>query len=179
MRNLLWKLLSVAVLMTGLLILIAPPARADGQSQCQPITGTLYMGLTDTWYMVGDLTIGKKVYHATGFSVNTSFIDEGDVWLGTETWTFDFGGGNTIQVMAQFVTEHMTDAASESGIYHYIGVGTFANGTGAFKRAHGNLGVQGPFGPNVKVPDNVKLQLPADAVWFAIMPAQGMIGDVQ
>lgn len=178
MRNLLGKLLSVAVLTIAVLILIAPPAQADGQCQCEPFSGTLYGWNTGDWHSVGDITIGNKVYHATVLTVNTSFSGDGeDVWQGTETWTFDFGKGNTIQLLTHFVTEHMTDAASESGVFHVIEVGTFANGTGVFKHAYGNLISPGPFGPNVKLPDNIKLPPEAQGVgvWFWIGSSQGMI----
>jgi hypothetical protein len=126
--------------------------------------------------MVGDFTIGKKVYHATILVASTSFIDDGDTWLGTETWSFDFGRGNTIQLMTHFVTEHMTDAASESGVFHVIELGTFANGTGVFKHAYGSLVAQGPFGPGVTLPPNIELPPEAaGASWFWVGPSQGMI----
>lgn len=173
MRNSLRKLLSVAVLTIGVLILIAPPAQAEGQCQCEPFSGAIYSWYTDTWHAVGDFTVGAKVHHATILIVNTSFFDDGDVDRGTETWTWDFGGGNTIQLMTDFVTEHMTDAVSSSGVFHVIEVGKFANGAGAFKHAYGNLSAPGPFGPNVKLPD--KIQPPADASMFYVGLSQGMI----
>ena len=112
MRNFLWKFLSMTILAIAVLVLTAPPAQAEDQCQCEPFSGTLYGWNTGDWHAVGDITIGNKVYHATTLVVNTSFIDDGDTWLGTETWTFNFGGGNTIQLKTHFVTEHMTDAAS-------------------------------------------------------------------
>jgi|SRR5271157_344047 len=177
MRNILWKLLSVAVLTLAVLILIAPPAQADGQCQCEPFSGTLYGWNTGDWHAVGDITIGNKVYHATLLAVNTSFIDDDDTWLGTETWTFDFGKGNTLQLMTHFVTEHMTDAVSAAGVFHVVEVGTITNGTGVFKHAYGNLISPGPFGPGVKLPDNIALPPEAQGpgVWFWVGPAQGMI----
>ena len=179
MRNLLRKFFSLAVLAAGVLFLIAPPAQAQALCQCEPFSGTIYAGATDTWHMVGDFTIGKKVYHATILVANTSFIDDGDTWLGTETWTWDFGRGNTVQVMTHFVTEHMTDAASDSGVFHVIEQGTFVNGTGIFKHAYGNLLAEGPFGPGVKIPDNVTLPPEAaGASWFWVGPSQGMICSV-
>jgi hypothetical protein len=169
----------MAVLTIGVLILIAPPAQADGQCQCEPFSGTLYGWNTGDWHAVGDITIGNKVYHATLLVVNTSFIDNGDTWLGSETWTFNFGGGNTIQLMTHFVGEHVspTDAVYQTGIYHVIELGTFTNGTGVFKHAYGNLISPGPFGPGVKLPDNIKLPPEAQGtdVWFWVGPAQGMI----
>jgi hypothetical protein len=176
MWNLLRKLLSVAVLTIGVLILMALPAQAQGQCQCEPFSGTFYGGLTDTWHAVADITIGNKVYHATDFSVNTSFIDGGDTWLGTETWYVDFGRGNTIQVMTHFVAEHMTDAVFDSGVYHVIELGTFANGTGVFKHAYGSFISTGPFGPLVTLPPDITLPpAAAGAYWFWVGPSQGMI----
>lgn len=177
MRNLLRKLLSVVVLTVAMLMVIVLPAQAEDQCQCEPFSGTVYAGATDAWHMVGDFTIGNKIYHATVLVASTSMIDNGDIWLGTETWTFDFGGGNTIQLKTHFVTEHMTDAASaESGVFHVIELGTFAKGTGVFKNAYGSLSAQGPFGPGVKLPANIKLPPAAEgASWFWVGPSQGMI----
>jgi len=171
MQSLLLRLLSVAVLTIGVLILIAPTAQAQGQ--CVPFSGTIHFWFTDTWHGVGAFTIGRNLRHADILSVNTSFFDDGDVFRGTETWTLDFGKGDTIQLKTSFVTEHMNDAAASSGVFHLIEVGTFANGTQVFKNAYGNLSVQGPFGPNVKLPDNI--QPPPDAQMFSVAPSQGMI----
>ena len=176
MRNLLCRLLSAAVLTIGVVFLIALPAQAQGQCQYEPFSGMIYAGLTDTWHSVGDLTIGKKIYHATIVTATTSFIDDGDTWLGTETWTFDFGRGNTIQLMTHFVAEHITDAASEYGVFHVIELGAFANGTGVFKHAHGSLFAEGPFGPGVTIPENITLPPEAaGASWYWVGPSQGMI----
>jgi hypothetical protein len=171
MRNLLWKLLSVAVLTIGVLMLIVLPAQAQGD--CVPFSGTIYFWYTDAWHGVGDFTIGRNIHHADVLSVNTSFFDGGNVWRGTEQWTLDFGIGDTIQLKMDFVTEHMNDAVASSGVFHLIEVGIFANGTGVFKNAYGNLSVQGPFGPNVKLPDNI--QPPSDAQTFSVAPSHGMI----
>jgi hypothetical protein len=176
MRNLLCKLLSAAVLTIGVLFLIASPAQAQGQCQCEPFSGTFYGGATDTWHAVADITIGNKVYHATILVVNTSSVDDGDILYATETWTLDFGRGNTIQLMTHAVAEHMTDAVAESGVFHVIELGTFANGTGVFKHAYGSLISTGPFGPGVTLPPDITLPPEAaGASWFWVGPSQGMI----
>jgi hypothetical protein len=175
MWNLLRKLLSVAVLTIGVLILIGPPAQAEGQCQCQPFSGTFYGWNTGDWHAVANITIGNNVYRATLLAVNTSFTDDGDVWLGTETWTLDFGRGNTIQLMTHFVTQHMNDAVADSGVFHVIELGTFANGTGMFRHTYGSLISPGLFGPNVKLPDNIELPPEAQGAWLWIGPSQGMI----
>jgi len=176
MRNLLWKLLSVAVLTIAVLIVTELPAQAEDQCQCEPFSGTMYGWNTGDWHAVGSITIGTKTYRATLLAVNTSFSGEGDdEWLGTETWTFDFGGGNTLQLMTHFVTEHMTDAASASGVFHVIELGTFTKGTGVFKHVYGNLISPGPFGPGVKLPDNIKLPPEAQGAWLWVGPLHGMI----
>jgi hypothetical protein len=171
MRSLLLRCLSVAVLTIGMLILLAPPAQAQGH--CVPLSGTMYLWLTDTWHGVADFTIGRNLLHANFLSVNTSFFDGGDVWQGTENWTLDFGKGNKIHVKVHFVTQHMTDAVSSAGVYDIVEVGPFTNGRGVFKNAYGNMSIQGPFGPNVKLPDNI--QPPPDAQWFSVVESQGMI----
>jgi hypothetical protein len=176
MRNLLLKLLSAAFLTMGVLILMAPLAQA--QDQCLPFSGTIYGWAIDNWEMVGDFTIGHKVYHAK-ISVESGPLLSGDpttddVWQGTELWTFDFGKGNTIQLKARFVTEHANVVANTSGIFHYTEVGTFTNGTGMFKHVFGSLVAQGPFGPGVKLPSTIPAPA-GEGVWYFVAPTQGTI----
>jgi hypothetical protein len=171
MRSLRLRCLSVVVLTMGALLLIAPTAQAQGN--CVPVSGTIYFWFTDTWHGVGDFTIGRNASHPDILSVNTSFFDDGYVWRGTEKWTLDFGNGDTIQSKMRFVAEHVNDAVSASGVFHITEVGTFNHGTGLFKNAYGSLTIQGPFGPNVKLPG--KIQPPPDSIMFAVAPSQGMI----
>ncbi len=171
MRTLLLRCLSVIVLTIGVLMLMAPTAQAQGQ--CVPVSGTIYFWYTDTWHGVGDFTIGRKASHPDILSVNTSFFDDGYVWRGTEKWTLDFGKGNTVQLKMRFVAEHVNDAVSSSGVFHITEVGKFFKGTGMFKNAYGSFTVQGPFGPNVKLP--AEIQPPPDAQMFSVAPSQGMI----
>lgn len=171
MKRLLSGMLSMAVLTIGVLILIAPPAQAQGN--CVPLSGTLYLWLTDTWHGVADLTIGGKLLHADVVAVNTGFFDGGDIGIGTEDWTVNFGHGNTIRLRMNFVTEHMNDEVSSSGVFHVIDIGKIAKGTGIFKNASGNFSVEGPFGPNVKLPDNI--QPPPESQMLGFTPVQGMV----
>jgi hypothetical protein len=178
MRNSLWKLLSVTVLTTGALILVAPPAQAQGS--CAPLSGVVYGYTTEAgWQMEGNFTIGREVYRATVLAVNTSLIGDpltDDVWQGTETWTWRFGKGNTIQLLTGFVTEHANLSKTDPGAFHVNEVGTFANGTGMLRHAYGSLLAQGPFGPNVKLPDQIQLPAPLpEGTWFFVAPTQGMI----
>lgn len=63
------------------------------------------------------------------------------------------------------------------GVYHIREVGTFVNGTGAFKIAFGNLAAEGPFGSNVMLYDLIQLPPAATAMrMFWVAPFQGMIG---
>jgi hypothetical protein len=125
--------------------------------------------------MVGYFTIGKDLYFATIGVKNTSMHQESDVWQGTETWSFDFGDGNTIQLKTDFVTEHMTDLTTV-GIVHIREVGTFVNGTGAFKNAFGNLAAEGPFGPNVMLYDMTQLPPAAGTMtMFWVAPSHGTL----
>jgi len=171
MQNLFLRFLLVAALAIGSIILLAPSAFA--QSECAPVSGTVYGWFTDTWHGTGEFAVGRKVLHMKLLVVNTSFFDDGNLYRGTETWTFDFGKGDTIQAKTQFITEHMTDAASSSGVFHVTEVGQFGNGTGKFYGAYGSLTTTGPFGPSVKVPDNVKVPPDAQMIWYG--PYQGML----
>ncbi len=170
MRNSGFRLL-MAVLTVGLLLVMVPLANA--QEKCLPLSGTIYFWYTDTWHGTAEFTIGRDVLHAAIVANNTSFIDGGDMALGTENWTLNFGGGNTIHVLTHFTIEHMTDAVASSGVMHVIEIGTFTNGKGAFQGAYGNLTANGPFGPAVTLPDNI--QPAPDSVMFGVTPTQGMI----
>ena len=165
------RFLLMTALTLGLLLLVEFPAHA--QDQCAPFSGNIYFWLTDTWHGVADFTIGSHIYHASVVTENTSFTDDGDTWLGSEQWTLDFGKGNTILVNTQFVSQHMNDAVSPAGVFDLTEVGTFVGGKGKFRHAYGNLLANGPFGPNVKLPDNI--QPPPDAQWFGVVPSAGMI----
>jgi hypothetical protein len=94
--------------------------------------------------------------HADVVDPNTGLARIGDIWLGTEEATFDFGDGNTVTLMTDFITEHMNDAVSTSGVFHVDETGYFAKGTGRFKNAWGRFNLQGPFGPGVKLPENIQ-----------------------
>jgi hypothetical protein len=74
---------------------------ASAQGNCLPFSGTVHgalyrdaPGQPRYWHMVGNFTIGDLVYPATIAVKGTSQVQDGYIWQGTETWTFDFGGGN-------------------------------------------------------------------------------------
>ncbi len=150
------------------------PARAQGN--CLPVSGTVYGALygedeeSVAWHALGNFTIGDQTYYATVAVQGVSMNADEDIWQGGELWTFDFGGGDTVQLMTSYVTEHMTNP---DGIFHIREVGTFINGAGMFKNAYGNLCAEGPFGPNVVLYDIT--ELPADAMMYFVAPAQGLI----
>jgi hypothetical protein len=131
---------------------------AFAQEQCVPFGGTIYGWHNGkSWIGEGNFTVGKKVMHATIVDVNTGISKQGDMWLGTETATFDFGSGNKVDLMTEFVTEHQTDAVGTSaGLFHVNETGYFANGQGKFKHAWGRFSSQGPFGPGVTLPPEIK-----------------------
>lgn len=176
MRNLQLKIWSVAFLSLGVSALVAAPAQA--QANCAPFSGTIYGALSRSapgqpraWHMLGDFTIGREVFPATISVQMMSIVQDPDNWQGAETWTFDFGGGHTVQLVTSFVTEHMTNAG---GVWHIREVGTFVNGTGGFKHAFGNLTAEGPFGPGVILHGVEGLPM-LDARYFWVAPSQGMI----
>jgi hypothetical protein len=154
-----WRFFLLVLLAVGILLLAAPTVKA--QDQCVPAWGMINGWYTDTWHGTIALTIGRTVHTAKLNVVNTSFYDDGNVYRGTETWTLDFGKGDTFQVKTHFVTEHMTDLAAASGVFHVTEVGQITNGTGQFYKVYGSFYSDGPFGPNVRLAENVKV--PADA----------------
>ncbi len=132
-------------------------ASSFAQDNCVPFGGTIYGWHNGkTWYGEGNFTIGRKTLHANVVDVNTGNSKQGDMWLGTETATFDFGNGDKLDLMTEFVTEHQTDAVSAAGLFHVNEIGYFANGQGKFKNAWGRFASQGPFGPGVKLPPEIK-----------------------
>lgn len=121
-----------------------------------PFGGTIYGWHNgDAWYGQGDFTFGRLTLHATVEDPNTGFADMGDTWLGTEEATFTFGKGEQITLMTSFVTEHQTDAAADSGVFHVNETGYFAKGTGRFRHAYGRFNLQGPFGPGTRLPSEI------------------------
>jgi hypothetical protein len=160
MRKLL-RVLSLTLLAAAILILAVPAVQA--QDQCVPAWGMIHGWYTDTWHGTISLTIGRTVHTAKLNVVNTSFHVDGNVYRGTETWTLDFGKGDTFQVKTHFITEHMD---SLSGVFHVTEVGQIANGTGQFYKVYGNFYSDGPFGPSVKLPANVKVPADAQMLWY-------------
>lgn len=171
MRNLILRFFSTIALAIGVLLLVAPAAEA--QQHCVPFGGTIYGWLTDHWQGVGDFAVGRKAWHTT-LNVDTlSVVDGGDTWTGTEALAFDFGKHNILQGFGTFVTEHMTDPGGSGGVFHINEEGPFLKGKGIFKNVYGHWTMQGPFGPGVKLPDNI--QPPPDAGWFWIGQYHGTI----
>ncbi len=146
-----------------------------GQQGCKPFGGTLY-GWHDgkAWVGRGEFRLGTEVLNASVLDVNTAVEKHGEMWWGTETATFDFGNGNTVELLTEFTTEHMT---SQSGVFHVNENGTFANGKGRFRKVYGQFNSQGPFGPGVVLPAG-KPSAPAGAKMYWIGHYDGMICDV-
>ncbi|HKS71876.1 MAG TPA: hypothetical protein VJQ82_01690 [Terriglobales bacterium] len=147
-----------SVLSALAIMLFAVTAGAMAQSKCLPFGGTIYgwHNVDKAWHGVGDFTFGKKILHATVEDPNTGFKDLGDIWLGTEEATFTFAEGDKVTLMTSFVTEHQTDPGGSTGVYHVNETGYFARGSGRFKNAWGRFNLQGPFGPSVVLPDEIK-----------------------
>lgn len=143
--------------LTVLFLVSTLPISAAGQDQCVPFGGTIYGWHNGkAWYGEGDFNVGRKTMHASVVDTNTGVERYGDMWLGTETAVFDFGGGDKIELLTQFVTEHHTDAVAKDGLFHVNEIGSFANGTGRFKNGWGHFSSQGPFGPGVTLPPTIK-----------------------
>jgi len=125
----------------------------SAQNNCVAFGGTVYgWNPGDAWLATGNFYIDGKPYRISLVDINTSFADGGDVWTGTEAVTIDFGKGDKLLMSAEFVAEHMNDAASSSGVFHINEIGTFTKGSGRFKNAYGHWTMQGPFGPAVPLP---------------------------
>jgi hypothetical protein len=153
-------------------VLLMFSGTALSQDQCRPFGGTLY-GWHDgkAWAGEGDFMVGGQKLHAKVVDVNTAIEKHGDMWWGTETATFDFGEGNRVELLTEFTTEHMTNV---SGVFHVNEIGTFANGTGSFRKASGHFTSQGPFGPGVRLPGG-KAKPPAGASMYWIGHYDGVI----
>jgi hypothetical protein len=164
-----WPVLTIAILA----VLVLPAQAQQVQHPCLPFSGTIYFWLTDTWHGAADLTIGRNLVHADVLAINTGFFDAGSTWQGSEKWTLDLGNGNKIRLKTDFIAEHVTDAASTSGVFHLSEVGRFTRGAGLYQNAFGSITVSGPFGPNVKLPSNI--QPAPDAQAFAVTQALGSI----
>ena len=164
MRNQAFRLAVLVVIGITTVLLIVP--RISAQEQCVPFGGTVYGWHTDNWYGTGNFAVGRKVRHADIVDVNTGFFDNGGVSTGTETATFDFGRGNTIRLNVDFIVEHLNDAISSSGVFDVKENGTFSKGTGMFKGAYGHWVMEGPFGPDIKLPDNIPADPISDMYWI-------------
>jgi hypothetical protein len=169
------KLDRLSIVLGLVLVVVSVGAHAQ---DCVPFGGTIYGWHNgNAWYGVGEFSVGKKVMHATVTDPNTSFTDMGDTWMGTEEATLDFGKGQRVTLMTSFVTEHQTDAAATSGVFHVNETGYFARGTGRLKHAWGRFNLQGPFGPGVKLPSEIVLA--DNDGWFWIGQYNGTICGVE
>jgi len=171
MRNIILRVLSIIALAIGGVFQITPAANAqqhtDSQDRCVPVGGTVYGWHTSVaWFGTGNFTVERKVYPVNLVDINTSFVDGGDIWTGTEAATLDFGRGDRLQLSAEFVTEHMNDSVSSSGVFHINEIGIFTKGTGRFKNAYGHWTMQGPFEPSVTLPGNIQPPPDADMYWI-------------
>lgn len=120
------------------------------KDHCSTFGGTLYGWHDGTaWVGEGDFYIGREMRHAKVRDVNTAIERHDDMWWGTETATFDFGGGDSVELVTEFTTEHMKNP---SGVFHVNENGLFANGKGKFKGVYGRFTSQGPFGSGVVLP---------------------------
>jgi len=165
-------------LLIGGVVLTCTPASAQGrndqtftsgsvQDRCISFGGTVYGWHTDNWYATGNFVVGRKVRQASIVDVNTGFFDNGGVSTGTEIARFDFGKGDTFQMNVDFVAEHMNnDALTSFGVFDVKENGTFSKGTGIFKGAYGHWIMEGPFGPNLKLPDNIHPAPNSDMFWI-------------
>jgi len=158
--NKFWRWMATVLFVTAM----AFPAVAE--DHCIPFGGTVYGWATDNWYATGDFVIGNKVRHANIVIVNTGFFDNGGISTGTEIGTFDFGHGNTFQTKADFSVQHLNDALTDSGVFDVRENGTFFKGTGIFRGVYGHWVNDGPFGPNVKLPDNIHPDPAASLYWI-------------
>ncbi len=161
---------SIAV---AVLFLVFSSMTVLAQDRCQPFGGTIYGWHTGkAWVGEGDFYVGVQKMHANIEDVNTGLEKHGDLWWGTETATFDFGNGNTVQLVTEFTTEHMQ---SSTGVFHVNENGGFANGTGRFRKAQGRFTSQGPFGPSVVLPAAKVANAPSGMAMYWIGHYDGTI----
>lgn len=141
-----------------------PSGRA--QENCVPFGGTVYGWHTDNWYGTGEFLVDRKSRRGNIVDVYTGFFDNGGVATGTEIATFDFGNGDTFQLKVDFIVEHLNDSLTSNGVFDVRENGTFTKGTGMFKGAYGHWIMEGPFGPNIKLPNNIHPDPNSDMLWI-------------
>ncbi|MFQ5668025.1 MAG: hypothetical protein ACE5I7_16540 [Candidatus Binatia bacterium] len=131
------------LLLAGLTLLIAVllPSSAWGQSGCQRLQGSENLTFLGFWTGDVDLVLGNQLLHGVVSYTLTSArpTKGGVVLLGTETATFDFGGGNTFTVQDHFSFSRTPDPTVRS----YKAINRVTAGTGRFKDAFGKFTVKG------------------------------------
>jgi hypothetical protein len=163
---------NLAAFFMGFVLLTFGTVTATSQEGCKPFGGTLYGWHNGkAWVGEGEFTVAGQVLRASVVDVNTGVEKHSEMWWGTETATFDFGKGNTVQLLTEFTTEHMTNP---SGVFHVNEIGTLAKGTGRFRKAYGHFNSQGPFGPGVVLPAG-KVSPPAGVTMYWIGHYDGTI----
>lgn len=164
---------NLLIFMVGLVMLTFGAAIAIGQQRCEAFGGTIYAWRTPAGFVgVGDFNIGNRTLHANVLDAPISSEPHPPEWAwGTELATFDFGEGNTVELLTEYTAEHLSNPAK---VFHINEIGTIGNGTGRFAKAYGHFSSQGVFGAGVVLPAG-KVTPPPDAKAFWIGMYNGSI----
>ena len=141
----------------ALFFLSAPITRA--QDSCVALSSVLHAyspvdaWVGEAWWIFGNAPplYTKEVTSSTGYEKQ-----DGDVWIGTEKTTVDFGNGDTFQLITRWISHHSND---NTGVAEVTEVGTITNGTGKFLNVSGVFFSPGTFGPGMSGDQNTWLWL--------------------
>lgn len=139
--------LLAAGLALGALFVSVPEAR--GQDSCVAFATSLHAyspvdaWIGEAWWAFGPAApvYARELTTGTGYEKS-----DGDVWIGTEETTVDFGNGDTFQLVTRWVSHH---AASTTGVAEVTEIGTITKGTGKFSNVSGVFFSPGTFGPGM------------------------------
>ncbi len=129
----------------GILSLVfgSTPALWAGDADCESLEGTIRLTFDlsrEQWVGGAQMFIGMKPFSGHVEFQTQSAEQIGANFVGTETATFDFGGGDILKETDRFLFGPSED---DPAVLHYAGIGRVKKGAGAFEGAHGRLVIQG------------------------------------
>lgn len=132
-----------------------------------PFGGTIYGWHNgDSWFGVGDFTVAKDVMHATVTDPNTGFTDLGDIWLGTEEGTFDFGKGKQDRADDGLRNRTPERPRRRSGSFSRERDRLFRSRNRPLPARVGTLQLAGPVWPGVALPTTIEPGLNDGLFWI-------------
>lgn len=148
MRDLKWRYLMMAAFAAAALLLSA--AQARGETSCVTFSAPLYAYLDPAQGWLGQAwwAFGNAAPRIAGELTNEPVYEktEGDLLLGTERTTVDFGNGDSFQLITRWLSHHV---GAEGGVAEIHEIGTITNGTGKFANVTGIFFSSGTAGPGM------------------------------